>query len=273
MISLYLHRYENARISSGFTAYRPTSLKDFCQKITQFPWSPIVWRDGYRKIDNFISAQLLALDFDNDPGDDITSLAQAMENIFPDYKHVIGTTKSHGIDKPGKGVADRFRVVLWFDRPITDRDEYRYNLTYAAKKWGTDMQAADAGRFFFPCKKIVAAADGERWDVLQEPQADVERRERIADMRRRESQAYVAIGKMHPAVEAFLKTRAAPGQRNKSIFSAACRLAENPALGFDGIMGILEGSETYKAYANNAAFCREVVSTVKSAIKRVHEHG
>lgn len=114
--------------------------------ITTKVWSPCVWRDGKRKKENFISAHFLVLDFD-DVGDETMD---ELNHSLQDHKRIIATTKSHQIEKKGV-VCDRFRLILPFDRPITNLYEYEYNMELAIKKWWwADKNAVDAARFFFP---------------------------------------------------------------------------------------------------------------------------
>ena len=72
-------------------------------------WSPIIFKNNYRKSINFKSCQFLVLDYD-----DGYSLNKAIEE-FKNYKHIIATTKSHQVKK-GDKVCDRFRVILFLKR-------------------------------------------------------------------------------------------------------------------------------------------------------------
>ena len=72
-------------------------VRDLYSIIESHVWSPIIWKDGYRAKKNFTSARLLVLDFD----DGNLTLEQAIEKFEP-YIHIIGTTKSHQIEKAPK---------------------------------------------------------------------------------------------------------------------------------------------------------------------------
>ena len=81
-------------------------------------WSPGEFNNGRRTNNTFKKTEIFALDVD-----DGCTLAQAKET-FAKYKHVIATSKSHQKSKGGV-VADRFRVVLFLDRPIHSDGEYK----------------------------------------------------------------------------------------------------------------------------------------------------
>lgn len=66
---------------------------------------------------NFIEKIAIELDYDGG-----FSLENAL-SLFRNYKHIIGTTKSHRVKKEGK-IEDRFRVILFFNRPCKSRDEH-----------------------------------------------------------------------------------------------------------------------------------------------------
>jgi len=120
------------------------------EAILRFVWSPIVWKDGYRKSDNFSHADYCVLDFD-----DGLRLTDAIERTFCDMNFLIGTTKSHGIEKQGL-IADRYRVIIPFTRRITDLNEFCSTMRHYVKFFDSDNTCIDAARFYFPCKTIAS---------------------------------------------------------------------------------------------------------------------
>jgi hypothetical protein len=82
-------------------------------------YSPSVFVDGHRLNQKFRGTDLLVLDVD-----DGLSLEEAKE-VFKDFKHIIATTRNHQKEKKlssgaTKPACDRFRVILFLDKRITD---------------------------------------------------------------------------------------------------------------------------------------------------------
>lgn len=121
----------------------------------RWAWGPLVWKDGVCLGDNFVVSHLMALDFDEAN----YTLASALRD-WGDTVHIIGTTKSHQREKiSGDGVKppkDRFRVIVPWERPITSRAEYEYNVGRLISEYDADETCKDAARFFWPCREIVS---------------------------------------------------------------------------------------------------------------------
>lgn len=123
--------------------------------ILKRPWSGIIWREGKRKEENFLSSDWLVLDFDAHS----MTLEQASKS-FSDYQHVIATTKSHTDE------CHCFRVCIPWESRIIDLDEYNYNVTRNAMFYGSDLRALNGARFFWPSKKIHSVnLDGDYMEV------------------------------------------------------------------------------------------------------------
>lgn len=120
-----------------------------CEKI----WSPIIYKDGYRRGDNFLSSEIIALDFDT--GVSIDYMTKFVEES--DVCGIVATTKSHQVAKGDKPPCDRFRVILMAEK-CTNIDDYKETLSYYIKQFGADKAAKDGARFFYPCKKIYAVS-------------------------------------------------------------------------------------------------------------------
>lgn len=110
--------------------------------------SPCLWASGVRKKDNFRLAEWIGLDFDEG-----MTIDEAMK-IFEPYVHVIGTTKSHQVDKGGVK-CDRFRVFLKLQTRIKSKNAYEATVGWWIKEHGADKACRDGARFFWPCKDIV----------------------------------------------------------------------------------------------------------------------
>lgn len=141
--------YAGSLYSEGFSEH--VDMNKLKSIVTSCVWSPIVWEKGARNTKNFKKASFLVLDFDQ-PGEE--SLDQ-MNNSLEDHKRIIATTKSHMKDKNGV-TCERYRLVIPFDKVITDLNLYRHTMDCALKKYSwADKSCRDGARFFFPCSKII----------------------------------------------------------------------------------------------------------------------
>lgn len=132
--------------------------------ITTQNYSTGIFKDNHRSNANFLEAETVALDFD----DGLT--IEEAEIAFADYKHIIGTTKSHRKSKGGQ-VCDRFRVILFLSEPITDARTYTATMINLMEEFPqADPQCKDAARFFFPCVEIYKSKeDGKLVDPVEPP--------------------------------------------------------------------------------------------------------
>jgi len=132
--------------------------------ILEYPWSPILTTSPYLKEANFESTSLLVLDIDGG-----MPLAAAVTQ-FAAYEHIIGTTKSHQVEKKGL-TNDRYRVILFLKSRISNLDQYKFNYKAHVKALGLEGIAdtvGDGARFYYPCVDIVSTNDsGKLLDVLE----------------------------------------------------------------------------------------------------------
>ena len=140
---------------TGARGYKPFDIGidpwGLSEVITRYSWSPMVFRNNYRLIKNFIESSWCALDFD---GPD-TPLCDAIRK-FCDMTHVIGTTRNHQKVKDGKPACDRYRVCIPWEEKITTIANYSASLTPMIERCGADNQSKDPARLFFPCREIVS---------------------------------------------------------------------------------------------------------------------
>lgn len=189
-------------------------LNRIAKGICRFPWSPVVWRDGYRKKVNFLCADLLVLDFD----DGEMTLAEAVENYFCDYVHIIGTTKSHQVEKSDKPPCDRFRVVIPFEKRIRDLYTYEHQLRAARRNYPIDGGCKDGGRYFAQCKEIVSVnTEGEVWNIVAPPPKRKSTPRAIK---------YLKNGVIPPKAREIFEHGLMPGMRNDSFFMLGLYLKE-----------------------------------------------
>jgi hypothetical protein len=200
---------DKARMHIGWEIAREVTLPSMMSSyVTRNVWSPIAFKNGHRKQINFLRADFLALDFENEN----FPLSEAIK-VFSGMIHFIGTTRNHQILKGGK-VMDRFRVVIKFDRPITDLSVYRYNLSKAIKHYQADNNCKDGARPFFPCREVVSVSDkGISWPVSDE-------KERMFDPDKYYKR-YERSGIFPPFVHYFLSTEIPIGDRNSHCYGFA----------------------------------------------------
>ncbi len=189
-------------------------------------WSPIIWQTGRRRQEHFDHAELIVLDFD----DGKLSLGNATDHFQEEgVRFLIGTTRSHGLEKGGSPAQDRFRVVLQMDAPVTHLGRYKQNMSRILRAYPADQACGDGARIYRPCKEVIAMADGELVPMLpyQEPAPRAAFPMRL-------------VGKI-PAWVSDVLSRDCPGQRNATVFRVSARLS---AYGFSEaeIRRIISGS-------------------------------
>jgi hypothetical protein len=117
------------------------------------PWSQSSFKNNHRKLDNFESAEIFA--FDIDEGNYLDQAKKAVK----DYKHIIGTTKSHNKTKNGK-VAERFRIILFFDKQVTSADKFKELLQQYKNdiipNIECDKSTYEASRYWSKCTEVIS---------------------------------------------------------------------------------------------------------------------
>lgn len=215
-------------------------------------WSPCIWENGTRSKANFIYSDFLGLDVDN--GLPIDAAAE----MFRDTVHIIGTTRNHQREKNGV-VADRYRIIIPWERRITCRREFESSLAAIGKKIDADSSGYDAARMFWPCTSIVSKIDPgldlELASVV-EPEPPKEYRKRT-----NEHTGEIVLSKN---IINFLTRGLVFGEgRNVSVFVTAkelfsCGQSEHE------IIDLIKGAP----FERKGFPDREIESTVRSAIKR-----
>lgn len=229
----YAKDQTGAAYARGFKTADTNDVMRLSTAICGWVWSPCVWTGGVRRQENFTRADWCVLDFD----DGEMGLEEACET-FCDMVHLIGTTRSHRKEKGGPP-CDRFRVLLKFDRPVTDLREYRYNMKKIIARYPADPAPKDGARFFFPCTMIVqAASEGYTEELLPVP--DNFERPNLGRFR-----AYGKAGVLPPKVRYSLMTTVPVGHRNPTWYGVAkdltrCGLSEVE------IIDLIVSSKTYE---------------------------
>ena len=88
-----------------------TSQQAIAEAICQSNWSPILFKDGRRRGENFQGSWLIVFDVDSGLDPEAAKRSLRSDGLW----HILGTTLSHGT-KDG----DRLRIVLQLTRFIHD---------------------------------------------------------------------------------------------------------------------------------------------------------
>ena len=210
------------RISIGddnvnFKPVEVNSLQDFVNLATKHNYSTGIFKNNYRNKANFIEAECIALDVDNeDPQDNYT--IDGAKQLFADYKHIIMPSKSHQKDKNGR-VADRFRVILFLERPITDAKDFTATWGQLLKFYpAADKACKDASRFYYPSPQAYSVNEqGSSWPVTQYVPPEPVKQELIKNYN---------LGQLSRSTLNFLTYGAPIGKRNGRLFKAAKDMQE-----------------------------------------------
>lgn len=268
MISIYPKKGIHTSVSYPFNPVYPQRFSQLADFIKTYTWSPIIYRGATRREVNFNHAWLVGLDFDNTKEQAMT-LSQAVENVFAGMRHIIGTTKNHQRVKVTETAAyppaDRFRVILQLQAPVTSLEAYRYTTVRSIAHYNADPDAGGTSRLFHPCREIISVCDGDYEDFYQESAEDKKKREILAEIRKREADAYRLLGKDPPFIK-YLMKKSVASHRNPTLYPVIRHYAE---LGMDvaAIEEIIKQSTIYKNNINDRQFVRGVVSSIKSAVK------
>ncbi len=172
-LSFSFHRNKSFKENQYASGWERSSGWDLLLRaMTKVAWSSCIWSRHpdpgsvppwtmrnyanypYRAQDHFLYSDFMALDID-----DGASLEEVAESLR-DSAFIIGTTKSHrkekitdsGIVKPP---CDRFRLVVPWERRITDIEEFRESMQQYGKKFGADRSKLNGGMYFWPCNEII----------------------------------------------------------------------------------------------------------------------
>lgn len=256
MISIYPKPGIHTSVSYPFSPVSPQRFSELASYVTTYTWSPIIYRGNVRQEKNFSHSYIVGLDFDEG-----MTLGQATENIFCDMRHIIGTTRNHQKMKNG-AICDRFRVILQFERLISDLRTYKWNINRLVSHYESDENAKGASRLFFPCTEIVSKGDGYLVEVEEPPPWFMDNSAKEAELN-----AYAKIGKIPFWLQRNLANIIAPGNRNTAIFGMAMDLSK---LNFnkDYVESVLKTSQVYKDNIDDRDFIRGFEATINSIFRR-----
>lgn len=121
------------------------------RKATGHDYVCVLYQNGYRSNANFISANCLGMDCDNDhsenPEDWVT--LESIQQIFPDVAFAVHFSRNHMKPKRGNAARPKFHCLFCIDE-MTDPDAYRALKRRVQRVCPFfDSNALDAARFFF----------------------------------------------------------------------------------------------------------------------------
>jgi len=135
------------------------------------------FKDGHRKQSNWLGGNnCLILDIDNEEGE---LTMEATHTIFQDFKYVIQPTKSHGIDKSGHGIKERFRII--FPTAVMPKMEVKrfraiydkFHESFGITEFGDIKASGDTARFYYPSPHKAVINEGIKmvnWELYDEPE-------------------------------------------------------------------------------------------------------
>lgn len=184
-----------------------SSLQDLAKLVTSETYSLATFNKNHRTTENFQQTEAIGLDFD-----DGMTLREAVD-AFADYRHLILTTKSHQKEKNGK-IADRFRVILFLDQPITDSETY-YSTWYGLKQQfpACDDACKDPSRQFFKSIDVVTIKSSGKLITPIKPAP----KPKLEVVKLDPGQT----GKLAHSTAHFLLQGAPQGQRHGALYKAA----------------------------------------------------
>jgi hypothetical protein len=242
--------------SRGFTVKVVQNMKILGDYVTKFMNSPVIWKCGIRKGENFAWAQFAVLDVD-----DGLALRDAVKHFEP-YLHLIGTTKSHQKLK-GNKVADRFRVFVALNERTKQAEEYLATNVKLALELGGDVQACGAHMSFMPLTEIISLNErGKRLDI-ELPSVNPQHIHNSNP--KRLNATYSGRRQIPNYIQRWLQFGAPEGERNITCFKAACGLLK---AGFfeDEVINMLIDSAI--PISRSEDISREIRQTVRSAARK-----
>ena len=246
--------------AKGWRGSKANSVDEVSKIVSTYVNSPCMWAYGIRNKNNFVRADWLGLDFDEG-----MSLKDSLIEFEP-FLHIIGTTKSHQVDKGGK-VCDRFRVLLKFCSPCENYRDYEHTVKTWVSQLKADKACVDAARFFWPCKEIVSAKHyGGLINVFKAPEIAKKTKQNFAKKREASQNHHKKHGTYPSWIDGKLEDGCAIGTRNKTTYMIAAELSK---LGFgkDYIVDMIEKS-SIPSCGNDDFSKAEITRTVESAMRR-----
>lgn len=207
------------KVGSGFKTLENYDLDKLERFILTYTWSPNIWEGGKRTNLCFLHTDYCVLDID-----DGLSLMEACD-MFSGHWHIIATTENHQKPKKGK-IADRFRVVLKFERRIDKLRDLTESMKRHNAKFKADTAIKDGARLFKKSREIISRNYDSTvtMKVFEGKETDTTRYK--FDYEKNKKNPSLALMRMPKRVSDFINYgKCLPGkERNESIFICAMTL-------------------------------------------------
>jgi len=243
--------------SRNYKQVEVSCLLDVAKIATTKPqqnWSCGIFKENYRNLDNFQKAYFIGLDVDEG-----ATIEEAV-SVFNKYAHCIVTSKSHNKEKNGV-VADRYRIILKLEEPITDHKHFYATWQRLYEIFPViDTACKDASRMWYTGNEIVhVQEEGLSVPVCKEERNEVEPEELTEG----------DYGSLSKLTNNFLEFGAAEGTWNRRLFKAAKDMQEQgyskedatkklrrAALNFSGDLDNRDMETINSAFKNQAKFTK-----------------
>lgn len=209
-----------------FYTHCPQSFSEIARIAQTQIWSPITW-NGKRLKENFLSAHMVALDFDEGFClDEATGWLNSTK-----YKAFIALSKSHQKHKIlGSGkildACDRFRMVIMAAAPITDLHQYEENLKHWRTLLPADASCHDGARFFYNSPGLWHIQDGETFVWHDYSSRILDAKKRTEQRCERYRNHYEQVGAIPERIREIITTGSAVGSRHKTCYWLGATFAE-----------------------------------------------
>ena len=150
----YVVYYSNCRNNDKNCYYRNAGESNSAEELKKFfsyDHTFIQFKNNYRKTDNFICANVVTLDCDNDHSDDEKEwiYPEDIASIIPDVSCLVYTSRNHMKQKGGKSPRPRFHAAFPVHTFVSAEEYVEFTKKVQNAFPFFDNQALDAGRFFY----------------------------------------------------------------------------------------------------------------------------
>ena len=228
-------------------------VNDLIKIITTKVWSAFTWENGKRCGAGFVRASGIVLDVDDGP-----SITETIDRLSAErVAYLIGTTKSHGIEKGDKPPCDRYRVLI----PIAADDPYaadsfqvRQNIMRLIGLYKSDPAAKDLARKWMPCRRVVACEMTRTPYRLKEFQA--------VETRKIEGRNFMLPRWLAAKIEEPIASN-----RNHAIHSLACAMFEYTTRSYEQVESMF--MHNVKIIGRESFSDTEIRQAVRSAYRKI----